>query len=87
LRRRAIELVERERTKAGLPVPKAFDESVQNAYNRHADGYSAFVKNQKLGEPPLFFSPEGKGRGTWAVNIDAAKVWLETNIPPLPDLL
>jgi hypothetical protein len=83
-RARVIELLERERLDAGLPMPAKFGETVQNAYNRHADGYSEFNKSKKIGEKPLFFSPKGKHGGVWAVDEDAAAAWLIEKIPPLP---
>jgi hypothetical protein len=76
-----LELVERERAKASLPMPKAFDASVRRAYYRHAAKYREFIKSQNSEEQSLFLSPEGKERGTWAVDIERAAVWLATNIP------
>jgi hypothetical protein len=81
-RRRVLELLERQRTQDGLPIPEAFEEAVQNSYNRYARGYSEFEKNKEPGEEPLFFSPHGKGRGQWAVSEDAAVAWLARHIPP-----
>ena len=68
-----------------LSMPKAFEETVQNAYQRHADGYASFMKERKLGERPIFFSPGGKRSGYWGVDEAVAAEWLIEKIPPIPD--
>jgi hypothetical protein len=86
LRRTVIELPWRQREPLGLQMPRTFIETVQNAYNRHADGYAGFLDNREPREKPLFFSG-GKNSGFWAVDEKAATAWLVAKFPSHPNLL
>jgi hypothetical protein len=64
----------------GFEPPKEFRNTVQSAYNSNCDGYSKFEQKRKKNPEfkPLFYSPEGKGTGIWAVHRDRAFTWLKS---------
>jgi hypothetical protein len=69
------------RNPSSLPMPKQFERTVQSAINAHTSQSSRW--NGKP-ENDLFYSPEGKGSGTWAVHRDRAVAWLQAR--ELPDV-
>ncbi|WP_234730215.1 hypothetical protein [Acidocella facilis] len=77
---RVLEILESQRKEAGLPMPNAFEESVQSSFNRHSSDSKVFERNKKENELPLFFSPGGKGSGKWAVHEDNALKWLKSHL-------
>jgi hypothetical protein len=67
-----IDAMEKRRKSVGLPIPAKFDAAVQSVYNR-------FCGDSDIGpsrEAALFYSPQGKGSGYWAVHSDRAQAWL-----------
>jgi hypothetical protein len=68
------------RNPSGLPMPKEFNATVQSALNQHTSQSSRW--NGKA-ENNLFYSPKGKGSGTWAVHRETAAQWLKSH--ELPD--
>jgi hypothetical protein len=72
------------RNNAGFKPPKAFIETVQSTLNHHTSQSMVWRKNGARPEDDLFYSPRGKGSGTWAVHRDQADVWLETKGFPEP---
>jgi hypothetical protein len=69
------------RNPSGLPMPKRFQRTVQSALNHHTSQSIGF--NRKP-EDDLFYSPEGKGSGTWAVHRERAAAWAEAHaLPPI----
>jgi hypothetical protein len=68
------------RNPSGLPMPKNFTETVQSALNQHTSQSSRFSGKP---EDDLFYSPEGKGSGTWTIHRERADAWLEAHkLPP-----
>jgi hypothetical protein len=57
-----------------LPMPRAFKKTVQSFLNQHTSQSSQWNKKP---EDDLFYSPKGKGSGTWAVHQDRAAAWLK----------
>ena len=72
--------LERQRYKEGLPVPPKFVEAVQSSYNYFSVDSLVFKKRGGRRDEELFYSPEGKGSGRWAVNREVAAVWLQTRL-------
>lgn len=70
-----------KRNPSGLPMPKEFRSTVQSALNKHTRQSSEWSGNP---EDDLFYSPQGKGSGTWAVHQDRAVAWLKSH--ELPDV-
>lgn len=58
------------------PMPDRFRVQLQSLLSRYTS--QSVVFRQRSGRPAddLFFSPEGKGSGTWAVHRAAASAWL-----------
>jgi hypothetical protein len=66
---------------AGLPMPKEFARTVQSELNRHTSQSSRWSRKSA---DDLFYSPEGKGSGTWAAHRDRAMAWVAARgLPPL----
>ncbi len=59
-----------------LPMPKKLRETVQSILNNYTSQSAIFQKRLAPVDDDIFYSPEGKGSGTWAVNRDRAVVWL-----------
>lgn len=60
-----------------LPMPKEFRNTIQSTLNHHTSQSEVFKTKQRAVEDDLFFSPGGKGSGTWAVHHDHAIAWLK----------
>ncbi len=70
----------REKT---LPMPKAFRNTVQSRLNHYTRQSAVYWSKSARPEDDLFYSPKGKGSGTWAVHRDRAAAWLKRkNLPP-----
>jgi len=69
--------LERQRNALGLPIPDAFEQTVQSAYNQNCSDSNVFLRRKLPEEEAPFYTPGGKGSGIWAVNPDRARVWLE----------
>jgi hypothetical protein len=67
------------RQPAGLPMPRRFTKTVQSFLNQHTHQSSRW--NGKS-EDDLFYSPKGKGSGTWAVHHETAAAWLKARELP-----
>jgi hypothetical protein len=66
-----------------LPMPKEFRKTIQSALNRYSSQSDIFLKQTRTPEDDLFYSPEGKGSGAWAVRHDRAISWLQRKkLPP-----
>ncbi|HML07295.1 MAG TPA: hypothetical protein VK430_04090 [Xanthobacteraceae bacterium] len=61
------------RKPSGLNMPSRFRKTVQSFLNQHTA-----QSTQWNGRPEsnLFYSPQGKGSGTWAVHQERAAAWL-----------
>lgn len=68
------------------PVPKHFRASIYGMLSLYTSQSLAFRKKGKTEAQDLFFSPEGKGSGTWAVHRERAQAWLRRRIMGLPRL-
>jgi hypothetical protein len=69
--------LERQRKADGLPIPPTFEAAVQSSYNQHSIDSSVFRKRHAPDTEGIFYSPEGKGSGRWAVNRARALPWLK----------
>ena len=83
-----IEVLARElwhlREPSGLNVPKEFGKTVQSVLNQHTSQSSVWAGLGARSEDDLFYSPQGKRSGTWAVHRDRAAAWLKAH--QLPDV-
>jgi len=78
-RQTAIDKVWRLRQPENLPMPKAFEQTVQSAFQQHASESSVFKGGP---DDDLFFWPEGKGTGRWAVRRIQAEAWIRRRALP-----
>ena len=83
----AIDAMWRTRKDAGLPIPKAFEESVQASLQYYCRDSSEFKKRGAPDSEALFCWPKGKGAGVWALIRENAKVWVRQNRESLPNRL
>ena len=72
--------LERRRRKEGLPIPLKFEEAVQSSYNHFSADSLVFKKRGGRPDEALFYSPDGKGSGQWAVNREIAAAWLQARL-------
>lgn len=75
-RRQVINTMWKRRGQKGVNMPKAFDETIQAAFQAYAGDYAAFKARHAKVEDDLFWPPRGKGAGQWAVRQDRADAWL-----------
>jgi len=73
------QLLEKRRAD-GEPIPKEFAKTVQSILNSYTSQSRIFEGAQKGPEDDLFYSPKGKGSGTWALRSDRAREWLKRKI-------
>jgi hypothetical protein len=64
----------------GEPMPKKFSETIQSVLNNYTSQSLVFRKAGKTPEDDLFYSPKGKGSGTWALHSERAALWLQRRI-------
>ena len=82
-RQKVLSELESERKARGHVIPPKFEEAVQSVYNRNSSDSDDFHR-QKKKQPdltPLFYSPDGKWSGTWAVDREHGELWLEKRTP------
>jgi hypothetical protein len=72
--------VHEKRFTDGEPMPKKFPETIQSVLNNYTSQSLVFQKAGKGTEDDLFYSPKGKGSGTWALHTDRANAWLKRKI-------
>jgi hypothetical protein len=73
-RRIAFDWIRKLREADGLAIPKTLDETIRTAFNQHSSQSSAFSFQL---EDDLFYIPEGKNAGKWAVHQALARDWLK----------
>jgi hypothetical protein len=73
-RRIAFDWIRKLREADGLAVPKTLDETIRTAFNQHNSRSSAFSFSP---EDDIFYTPEGKNAGKWAVHQELARAWLK----------
>jgi hypothetical protein len=72
-----LDLLHKSRRDRNLPIPSNFDETVQSVFQQHCADSAVFKKKGKLQSEALFYWPDGKGAGKWAIYADRAEVWLK----------
>ena len=75
-----IDLIESQRRKHNILIIPTFEQTVQSVYNRHCQDSDTFTAPAS---EALFYTPEGKGSGRWAVHRDRALEWLEKHYQTL----
>jgi hypothetical protein len=62
--------------RADAPMPRQFRNVVYGTLSHYTSQSALFRQKRRRSCDDLFFSPGGKGSGTWAVHRDKAQVWL-----------
>ncbi|HUC16783.1 MAG TPA: hypothetical protein VMA37_03735 [Acetobacteraceae bacterium] len=77
---RRVDIIDRVRSmrppSSKLPMPRAFEETVQSAYNHYCSESEVFKKRGAGPDEALFYPVGRKGSGKWAVRRDRAREWL-----------
>lgn len=79
-----MDRVRQIRAPKGLNMPKAFENTVQSAFNHHSSQSAVFAGRGAGEADDLFYSPDGKGSGKWAVHRERALAWLRDRELPAP---
>lgn len=69
-----VERIREMRQALGLNMPRAFDKTVQSAFNQHNGQSTTFKLSQK---DDLFYPVNYKRSGIWAVHINKIGPWLK----------
>lgn len=80
LRKMVLHMMEKKRERSGASIPENFEQSVQSSYNQHSVDSQVFIMRKAPESDGLFYSPQGKGSGIWAVYTDRATAWLEAKL-------
>ena len=72
--------VERNRRRLGLPIPKTFEQAVQQSCERFCIDSDVFKERRVPREEAIFAWPKGKGAGHWAIRQPEADNWLRSFI-------
>jgi 7,8-dihydro-6-hydroxymethylpterin-pyrophosphokinase len=73
-------MVYEKRFADGEPMPREFGKTIQSVLNSYTSQSSVFQKAGRSQDDDLFYSPKGKGSGTWAVHSERAKAWVKRKI-------
>lgn len=76
----AMHLIEKNRKQRGLPVPRTLPDTVQSAFQQYCENSDVFKKRKAAPSDALFYWPQGKGAGVWAVHPERAEVWLREKL-------
>jgi len=74
----------RNRKRAGLPIPRSFDSTVQSTLQYYCQDSDIFQNRNASPQDALFCWPKGKGAGFWGLMIDNARLWVNRNRSQLP---
>ena len=72
-RMRVVEETRRIRQARSASIPATFEQTVQQAFERHCIDSDIFCRKSHLG---LFHWPHGRGDGTWALIPDTAERYI-----------
>jgi len=64
------------------PMPKRFHKLIQIILSQHSAQSVVFHQRKGRAADDLFYSPAGKGSGTWAVHKAKAEAWLKRHQDP-----
>lgn len=71
-----LHFVHKNRQRLGLPIPRTFDDTVQQSCERFCINSDVFKKRGAPEFEALFCWPRGKGSGHWAIRAANADAWL-----------
>ncbi|MBV9331404.1 MAG: hypothetical protein JOZ55_07610 [Alphaproteobacteria bacterium] len=77
LRRWAVmRAIRQQREKANLAIPQKLEDAVERAFLAACENSESFRKRNCPAEDALFFWPQGRAGGVWAVRPERARAWL-----------
>lgn len=74
-RQQVLGIAEQARRLSGLPIPAAFEETVQSAFNQHCITSAVFKKRNAL-QDALFLSRRAGSTAYWSLRRESAIEWL-----------
>jgi hypothetical protein len=78
-----MQAIRANRTKAGLSIPHQIEDDVERAFLDNCADAESFKKRNRTPVHALFYWPQGKTAGMWAVYTDRVAAWMRENIPLL----
>jgi hypothetical protein len=72
-----IDEVVEKRRELGFPPTLKAEEYIQGRFQAYCIGAAAFEKPRSTPRVGLFRFPQGKGKGYWGLNKEAAEEWLQ----------
>jgi hypothetical protein len=79
-----LTLLRSNRTRAGLPVPRTFDDAAQRALEYYCLDSDVFKERKVSESEALFCWPKGKGAGVWGLIRENARRWVLANRAAIP---
>jgi hypothetical protein len=79
-----LTLLRSNRTRAGLPIPRTFDDAAQRALEYYCIDSDVFKERKVPESEALFCWPKGKGAGVWGLNRENARRWVRANRGAIP---
>jgi hypothetical protein len=79
-----LTLLRSNRTRAGLPIPRTFDDAAQRALEYYCLDSDVFKERQVSESEALFCWPKGKGVGVWGLIRENARRWVLANRAAIP---
>jgi hypothetical protein len=69
--------IRKSRETAKLPIPQKLEDAVERVFRSHCADSENFKKKDNAPDAALFYWPQGKRDGVWAVYPDRAEAWLK----------
>ena len=69
--------IRKNREIARIPIPQKMEDAVERVFRNHCEDSESFKKRGGVLEAALFYWPQGKLGGVWAVYADRAEAWLK----------
>ncbi len=66
------------REAAGFPSGHRMEDTIERLFRNHCADAAKFKRRDTAPDTALFFWPQGKLGGVWAVHADRAEAWLKT---------
>jgi hypothetical protein len=70
--------IRKYREAAGLPIHQRMEDAVERVFRNHCADAEKTKKRDTAPDTALFYWPQGKLGGVWAVYADRAEKWLKT---------
>jgi hypothetical protein len=70
--------VRKSREMARLPIPQKLEDAVERVFRNHCADSDNFKKTDSASDAALFYWPQGRLGGVWAVYPDRAEAWLKS---------